>query len=255
MSTSTRNSSAAIAARLFLAARWMFFFVTLLVGHVALLNTQHYGVFSLFVASVFLSVAAIVFFALIERATLGFKRLEPKMVSIYEPHFWWHERHWKLSDSPITRSFGGTPFKPLVSRMLGMKVGRKVYDGGCSVTDRSLTEVDDYANLNEGSVLQGHSLEEGVFKSDYIRIGKGGTLGCAAFVHYGVTAGERVIIDADSFVMKGEILEPNSRWRGNPAKLVRHEAPVDAAVVPDAMEVRTPARDAMDAFVPRIAAE
>ena len=52
--------------------------------------------------------------------------------------------------------------------MLGVKVGRKVYDGGCVMTDRTLIEIGDYANLNEGGVLQGHSLEEGVFKSDHV---------------------------------------------------------------------------------------
>ena len=130
------------------------------------------------------------FFVLLERASLRFRRLEPKIVSIYDPYFWFHERHWKLSDSPITGAVRrhAVP-KHDVSRVLGMKVGRKVFDGGCSITERTLTEVGDYANLNEGSVLQAHSLEEGVFKSDYIRIGSGCSIGPGAFVHYGVTHG------------------------------------------------------------------
>jgi hypothetical protein len=36
---------------------------------------------------------------------------------------------------------------------------------------------------------------------------------------------------------------------------VRHEAPTDVSVVPDAMEVRGAPRDTVDEFVPRIAAE
>jgi acetyltransferase-like isoleucine patch superfamily enzyme len=60
-----------------------------------------------------------------------------------------------------------------------------------------------------------------VFKSDYIRIGTGCTLGPAAFVHYGVTLGDYVAIEADSFLMKGEVLDSHTTWRGNPAKLVR----------------------------------
>ena len=42
------------------------------------------------------------FFVLLERASLRFRRLEPKIASIYDPYFWFHERHWKLSESPIT---------------------------------------------------------------------------------------------------------------------------------------------------------
>ena len=72
---------------------------------------------------------------------------------------------------------------------MGMKVGRKVFDCSRSITERTLTEIGDYANLNEGCVLQAHSLEEGVFKSDHIRIGSGCSVGPGAFVHYGVTHG------------------------------------------------------------------
>jgi non-ribosomal peptide synthetase-like protein len=152
------------------------------------------------------------------------------MVSIYDPYFWVHERHWKLSDSPIMEAFPGTPVRNLVLRLAGVKIGRKVYDAGCSITERTLTEIGDDANLNEGSVLQAHSLEEGVFKSDHIRVGAGSTLGPAAFVHYGCVLGERVVIEADSFLMKGEILDSDTAWRGNPAKLVRQNRRADASL-------------------------
>ncbi|MBN8956506.1 MAG: amino acid adenylation domain-containing protein [Rhizobiales bacterium] len=235
---------------LFLLARLAFVFSALLIAHVAMLNYQSFGILSLFAAGAILTILSVVFFALLERASLGFKRLTPKIVSIYDPYFWWHERHWKLSDTPIIGHFGGTPFKNLISRMVGLQVGRKVYDGGCSITDRSLTEIGDYVNLNEGSVLQAHSLEEGVLKSDYIRVGEGGTLGCGAFVHYGVVMGERAVIDPDSFVMKGEVIDPQTQWRGNPAKMLRRPL------------VRTPVQtgsgkplEPMVDYVQRIAAE
>jgi non-ribosomal peptide synthetase-like protein len=149
------------------------------------------------------------------------------MVSIYEPYFWAHERHWKLSDSPITELFGGTPFKNIVSKLMGVQVGRKVFDGGCSITERTLTQIGDFANLNEGSVMQAHSLEEGVFKSDHIRMGTGCTLGAGAFAHYGVTMGDHVVLEADSFLMKGEVLDSHSVWAGNPATMVRSHAGQD----------------------------
>jgi carbonic anhydrase/acetyltransferase-like protein (isoleucine patch superfamily) len=38
--------------------------------------------------------------------------------------------------------------------------------------------------------------------------------------------GDGSVVDVDSFVMKGEVLEPNSIWRGNPAKLSRFVTPV-----------------------------
>ncbi len=216
-----KNVHNLVTAFLFLLGRWAFFFVALFVAHLATLNYQHYGVVSLFVAGALLTLATVLFFALLERASLGFKRLSPQMVSIYQPYFWAHERHWKLSDSPIVRLFKGTPFKNVVSRLVGIKIGRKVYDDGCITTERTLTQIGDYANLNEASVIQPHSLEEGVFKSDHIQIGRGCTLGVGAFVHYGVTMNEQAVLDADSFLMKGEVLDSHSVWRGNPAKPIR----------------------------------
>ncbi len=214
-----------VTAILFLSTRWLSVFVALFVSHLAVLKYDDYGVLSLLAAGGVLSVAAILYFAGIERASLAFKRLSPTMVSIYDPYFWAHERHWKLSDSPIIELFGGTPFKNLVSWLVGVKIGRKVYDGGCSITERTLTEIGDCVNLNEGSVIQAHSLEEGVFKSDYVRIGNGSTLGAGAFAHYGVTMGEHVVLDADSFLMKGEVLDGHTVWRGNPAKLLHVNKP------------------------------
>ena len=96
-------------------------------------------------------------------------------------------------------------------------MGRRVFDDGCGIVERTLTTVGDGAVLNMACVLQAHSLEDGTFKSDRISIGAGCTLGTGAFVHYAVTAGERSLVEADSFVMKGSSVSPGARWLGNPA--------------------------------------
>jgi acetyltransferase-like isoleucine patch superfamily enzyme len=73
--------------------------------------------------------------------------------------------------------------------------------------------------------MQGHSLEEGLFKSDRIRIGNGCTIGTGAMLHYGVSMGDDVVLDPDSFLMKGECPDPGGHWRGNPARAVREATP------------------------------
>ncbi|TMJ01455.1 MAG: amino acid adenylation domain-containing protein [Alphaproteobacteria bacterium] len=216
-----KNRYNAVTAILFLVSRWLSVFAGLALWTAALASYDRFGVFALLAATAAMAAASIAFFVLVERASLRFRRLEPKFASIYDPYFWFHERHWKLSESPIAGLFTGTPFRVLLLRALGMQVGSKVFDCSRSITERTLTEVGDYANLNEGCVLQAHSLEEGVFKSDYIRLGSGCSVGPGAFVHYGVTMGDRVVLDADSFLMKGEVLDSHTGWRGNPAKLVR----------------------------------
>ena len=159
-------------------------------------------------------------FILIERASIGFGRLEPTIATVYDPVFWRVERHWKLSDNPLSTAFAGTPMRNVISRLLGVRVGRKVFDDGCILSERTLVEIGDGANLNEHSIIQSHSLEEGVFKSDMVRIGAGASVGAGALVHYGVTMGDGTRLDPDAFLMKGEITPAGSRWRGNPARLV-----------------------------------
>src|SRR5262249_61355924 len=121
------------------------FVAALAVGMGALAYYNRFGVLALFAATVAMAGASVLLFLLLERASLAFKRLEPKIASIYDPYFWFHERHWKLSESPITRLFSGTPFRTMMFRGMGMKIGAKVFDCGRSITERTLTQVGDYA--------------------------------------------------------------------------------------------------------------
>ena len=160
------------------------------------------------------------YFALAERAVTGFRALRPQYCSVYQPAFWRHERYWKVPATIYIQIFNGTPYKTLIWRLLGVRIGRRVFDDGCHIVERTLTRIGSDCTLNAASTVQGHSLEDGTFKSGHITIGNGCTIGTDAFVHYGVTMGEGAIVDADSFVMKGEHIPPHARWRGNPAASV-----------------------------------
>jgi non-ribosomal peptide synthetase-like protein len=210
-----------VTALIFIASQWVVVAAALMLARVAIANIDHFGTFVFFGASVADIGLNMAFLIVLERAIMSFKRLKPRLASIYDPYFWWHERHWKLNAFPILTMFAGTPFRGMLLRVMGMKVGAKLFDCSLGIPERSLTEVGDYTNLNEGCVLQAHSLEEGVFKSDYIRLGNRCSVGPGALVHYGVSTGDDVVLNADSFLMKGEILESHTEWCGNPAKLVR----------------------------------
>jgi non-ribosomal peptide synthetase-like protein len=226
-----KNSYNFITALIFLASRWVQLFAAFVLGQHAFASYDSLGILTFFGVIVALTAFSIAFSIVLERAVLGFKRLKPQLASIYDPYFWWHERYWKMSRGPTLNLFAGTPFRGMLLRAMGMKVGAKLFDCGGSIHERSLTEVGDYANLNEGCVLQAHSLEEGVFKSDYIRLGNRCSVGPGAMVHYSVRTGDDVVLDADSFLMKGEILESHTGWCGNPAKLVRrHVARAEVCV-------------------------
>jgi non-ribosomal peptide synthetase-like protein len=156
-------------------------------------------------------------FALADRAVTGFRPLRPRFCSIYQKPFWRHERYWKVPSIAFMRLFDGTPFKAAFWRLLGVRMGRRVFDDGCAIIERSLTSVGSDTTLNMACLLQGHSLEDGIFTSDRISIGSGCTVGTGAFVHYAVTMEDGALLEADSFAMKGSTIRGGSRWLGNPA--------------------------------------
>jgi serine acetyltransferase len=152
----------------------------------------------------------------VERAATGFRHLRPQFCSIHDIAFWRHERYWKLVARPDL--FNGTPFKNLMWRLLGVRIGRQVFDDGCGMPERTLVEIGDHCTLNAGSTIQCHSQEDGGFKSDRITLGAEVTVGVGAWVHYGVSMGDRSSLAPDSFLMKGEEVPPGAHWAGNPAQ-------------------------------------
>jgi non-ribosomal peptide synthetase-like protein len=117
----------------------------------------------------------------------------------------------------LDQRFVGTPFKNIVSRLLGVRVGKRVFNDGFAMTEKTLVTIGDDCTLNAQTTVQSHSQEDGSFKSDRTSIGAGCTLGVGAFVHYGVTVGDGAVVAADSFVMKGEEVPEHAYWGGNPA--------------------------------------
>nr|WP_308013678.1 Pls/PosA family non-ribosomal peptide synthetase [Streptomyces sp. REN17] len=209
---------------LFLLLRWFDWFVLTVLGFAAFdLYGGHGTVGGLLIGTSL--VAGLVFttgyYALVERVLLRFRPLRPRLHSIYDPLFWRHERLWKIPDTHFA-VFNGTPFKSLLWRLLGVRVGRRVFDDGAHITERTLTAIGDDCTLGAHSKVQSHSQEDGTFKSDHIEIGAGVTLGVGALVHYGASMGDAAVLAADSFLMKGEEVPPGAHWGGNPAVAPRH---------------------------------
>ncbi|MGW3568073.1 Pls/PosA family non-ribosomal peptide synthetase [Streptomyces sp. NPDC000941] len=200
----------------FLLVRWLHAFVLTALG---LASIGLYGELGHVVIAAYLALTlafTALYFALVERGVAAFRALRPRLCSIYDPYFWWHERLWKVPDEHLDL-FNGTPFKNLIWRLLGVRIGSRVFDDGCYMTERTLTAVGDDCTLNIGSKIQCHSQEDGTFKSDRTTLGADCTLGVGTHVHYGVTLGDGVVLAPDSFLMKGEEVPPDAQWGGNPA--------------------------------------
>lgn len=213
-----KNRHNAVTAGLYLMARWLHVFAVALIALGAAALYPSLGASAFALASVLTLLFTVVYFALIERAATGFQAQKPLYCSIYEPSFWGHERFWKMASVDYAQAFDGTPFKNVIWRLLGARIGKRVFDDGCFFPERTLVTIGDDCTLNAGTVVQCHSQEDGAFKSDRTTIGDGCTLGVGAFVHYGVTLADRVELACDSFLMKGEQVPQRARWGGNPAR-------------------------------------
>ncbi|BCJ72972.1 peptide synthetase [Catellatospora sp. IY07-71] len=177
------------------------------------------------VGIVVLTVYHVGYSVLVERMVAGFRRLRARRCSIYDPYYWWHERLWKL-ESPV--AFAGTPLRSIVWRLLGVRVGRRLFDDGCYIPEKTLAVMGDDCTLNAATVIQCHSQEDGVFRSEPSVLGSGVTLGVGAFVHYGVTIGDGAVLGAHSFLMKGEQIPDGEVWTGNPARPLYAPVPAPA---------------------------
>ncbi|MDT7752808.1 MAG: hypothetical protein QOD96_6470 [Pseudonocardiales bacterium] len=216
----------------YLFVRWLHVFLLTSLGVAAM---EVPGIVDQLAIAAFLALSLVVstvYVVLVERVMTAFRALSPSFCSIYDARFWWHERLWKVPEMVYVQTFNGTPFKGLMWRLMGARVGRRLFDDGCYFTERTLVTVGNDCTLNAGSKIQCHSQEDGAFKSDRSTIGAGCTVGVAALVHYGVTMGDGAVLAADSFLMKGEEVPPHARWGGNPAREIRDAATPAVLMLP-----------------------
>ncbi|WP_433036273.1 Pls/PosA family non-ribosomal peptide synthetase [Actinomycetospora sp. CA-053990] len=213
-----KNRHNGVSMALHLLVRWFFLYLTLVsIAVVASLPIEA-GPGEVVLAELVGLVVLVGWFVLVERVFSPLKSLAPQGCSIYDPAFLRHERYWKVPAPDWVQLFNGTPFKPLVWRLLGVHVGARVFDDGVNLTEKAFTTIGDDATLGEGCVVQCHSQEDGGFKSDHVVIGNRVTLGVSSFVHYGTTIGDDAILAPDTFLMKGEEVPPAESWGGNPAR-------------------------------------
>ena len=217
---SLKNRHNLVTIGLFLLSQWFLSFLMITIFLAAAVLYPNVGV-SIFVAALLLTlIVRTGYGVLVDRASMLFQSLKPQQCSIYDPYFWSHERFWKFL-APHLAIFDGTPFKSFVWRLLGVRIGKRVFDDGCDIVEKTLVSIGDGCTLGSGSIIQGHSQEDGGFKSDYIKIGAGCTLGVNAFVHYGVTMEDGAQLATDAFLMKGTKVPQHTRWGGNPASQTR----------------------------------
>lgn len=207
---------------LYALSHWVFFYGLLLLTWASDVYYDLIGppLFAIDTAAMLLY--GMLYFIALERITVFIRPMHPVSCSIYDRRFWRQERFWKAAAAgAIFRALDGTPFKSVVWRLLGVKVGKRLFDDGALIIEKTLVRMGDNVTLNIGSVVQCHSQEDGGYKMDRISIGSGCVVGTGALVHYGVTMGDGSTLAPDSFLMKGTEVPDHAHWGGNPAHEIR----------------------------------
>ncbi len=127
-----------------------------------------------------------------------------------------------LSEAVAVRSLlnylMGTPWIAPVLRMFGTHIGRRVWLDVAYLTEYDLVHIGDDAAIGEQCDIGTHLFEDRVMKMSHVRIGAGATAGTRSAVLYDAELSAGSFLDGCSLVMKGEVLPPQTRWRGIPAR-------------------------------------
>lgn len=142
--------------------------------------------------------------------------------------------HENLADPFLVHVTVGTPLVNWFFRMLGAKIGSRVYLDTTYLTEFDLVNIGNDVCINSDVTIQTHLFEDRVMKMSTIHIGDGCSVGMGSIVLYDTMMAPGCTLGDLSLLMKGETLPANTAWEGAPARLVGNASPVKAAIAADA---------------------
>ncbi len=111
-----------------------------------------------------------------------------------------------------------TPYQQLYYRLMGMKIGRKVWINSAAIADPSLISLEDNVTIGGSASLMAHYAQGGNLVIEPVRICQGATIGMRAIIMGGVEVGARAKVLAGSFVLPNTKIPPGETWGGIPAR-------------------------------------
>jgi non-ribosomal peptide synthetase-like protein len=149
-------------------------------------------------------------------------RYRPRVEPMWSHFVWRSELITALYESAAVPgflgAFTGTPFVGPLLRLLGARIGRRVYLETTYLTEFDLVRVDDDAMVGATTSLQTHLFEDRVMKMSTVTVGPACSVGPRSVVLYDARLEEGAALEALSLAMKGECLPAASRWCGIPAR-------------------------------------
>jgi non-ribosomal peptide synthetase-like protein len=116
----------------------------------------------------------------------------------------------------LVRMSLGTPMLNIWLRLMGARMGRRVWCETWWLPEFDLVEIGDGVSINRGTVLQTHLFHDRIMRLDRVRMEDNSTLGPNSILLPGSRTGEHSTLGPGSLVMAQESVPANGRWAGNP---------------------------------------
>jgi non-ribosomal peptide synthetase-like protein len=155
--------------------------------------------------------------AILKKVVMG--TFKPEIKPLWSLYVWLNEMvngAYESVTAPFLASLMGTPFAAPFLRLMGCRIGKRVFLGTTLFSEWDLVEVGDDVALNHGVVMQNHLFEDRVFKSSHLKIGAGASVGNMTVILYDSVIEPGSVVGTLSLLMKGETLAAGTRWQGIP---------------------------------------
>ena len=126
--------------------------------------------------------------------------------------------HEHLADAWLVGMLTRTPFVCWYFRLLGAKIGRRVYMDTTDFSEFDLATIGHEAALNADCTIQTHLFEDRVMKMGKIDIAPRCKVGTGTLVLYDTKMETGATLGELSLLMKGETLPAGTQWSGIPAR-------------------------------------
>jgi non-ribosomal peptide synthetase-like protein len=153
---------------------------------------------------------------LLKRLLIG-----PTREGVHPVWGWGYFRWWlvKLLMGPIhgiAAGFVGTPLAAFFYRLLGARIGKRVYLGA-ALEDPDLVTIEEGASISSSASLGTQGVEGGRLHLRRVHIGKDAYVGAQSIVSGGARLGDGTKLHPLSCLTEGTVAPPGTEWRGSPA--------------------------------------
>ncbi len=160
----------------------------------------------------------------VKRLVIG--TYEPRIRPLWSPFVWRSELvtclYENLAAPLLLNNLRGTPFINMYLRLLGCKIGKRVYNDTTDITEFDVVTVGDDVALNDDCGLQTHLFEDRLMKISHVNVGDRCTVGARSIILYDSIMEPDSQLGDLSMLMKGETLPRGTEWEGSPAQKIRH---------------------------------